>query len=72
MWSSFGTAVLAPIVGLLLIYGIFIAIGGVQLAWKAYQKGQRFAILALILNVIAIPVAFYMRFVLREQVLYGR
>jgi hypothetical protein len=71
MWMAFGTAILSPIVGLLLIYGIFIAIAGVQFAWRSHQKGQKWAILALVLNIIAIPVAFYMRFILRYQLLSG-
>jgi hypothetical protein len=71
LWSAFGTAVAAPIVGLLLIYGMFIAIAGIQFAWKAHQKGHKLAILALILNILALPVAFYMRFILRYQLLHN-
>jgi hypothetical protein len=69
MWMAFGMALAAPVVGLLLIYGIFIAIAGVGSAWRAYQKGQSWAMLALILNVIAVPIAFYMRFILRYQLM---
>ncbi len=71
MWLAFGMAVAAPLVGLLLIYGMFIAVAGVGSAWRAYKKGQKWAMLALVLNVIAIPIAFYMRFILRYQLTHN-
>jgi hypothetical protein len=69
MLFAFGIAVGAPLLAFITWYGIFGAIAGVQLAWKAYQKGQKLAILALILNVLAIFAGIYMRFFLRYQML---
>jgi hypothetical protein len=66
---AFGIAVGAPLLAFITWYGIFVAVGGVQLAWKSYQKGQKLGILALVLNVLAIGAGIYMRFVLRYQVL---
>jgi hypothetical protein len=66
---AFGIAVGAPILSLILTWGIVFAAAGVQLSWKAMKKGQKLGMLALILNVIAIPVAIYMRFGLRYQFL---
>jgi hypothetical protein len=72
MLLAFGICVGAPLLAFITWYGIFGAGAGVQLAWKAYKKGQKLAILALVLNVVAIFAGIYMRFVLRYQVFYGR
>lgn len=72
MLFAFGICIGAPLLAFITWYGIFGAVAGVQLAWKAYQKGQKLAILALVLNVLAIFVGIYMRFVLRYQVLSSR
>lgn len=68
---AFGMAVAAPLVGLFMTYGMFLAVAGIAAAWRAMQRGKKWALLALILNVFALPAAFYMRFILRDGFLYG-
>ncbi|MFI5385602.1 MAG: hypothetical protein ACHQ50_05710 [Fimbriimonadales bacterium] len=68
---SFGMALGAPLLGCITIYGVFLAAGGIAAAWRAIQKGQKLGILALILNIVAVGAAFYMRFILRYQLLSG-
>lgn len=67
LWAAFGMAVGAPLLGFISFYGIFLAIAGVGASWRAYQKGQKLGILALVLNVLAIGGAFFMRVILRHE-----
>lgn len=61
-WSSIGFAVIAPILGFISYYGIFLALAGVGTGWKAYQAGNRLGIVGIVLNVIAVPAALVARF----------
>jgi hypothetical protein len=69
LWMAFGTAVGAPLLGFVTVYGIILAVAGIAASWRAIQKGQKLGILALILNIVAVGAAFYMRFILRYQMI---
>ena len=68
-WSSIGFAIGAPLLGLITIYGIFIAIGGIRAGWSAYKKGDSLGLVGLILSILAVPAAFATRFLLRYHFL---
>ncbi len=69
LWTAFGIAIGAPLLGCISFYGMFLAAAGVAAAWRAMQKGNKLGIVALVLNVLAVGAAFYMRFIMRYQLL---
>jgi hypothetical protein len=55
---SFLLAFAAPIVAYVHIYGLAMVFGGIYCSVVAIQRGRKLAILALVLNILAVPAAF--------------
>lgn len=60
---SFIFAVAAPIVAMVHLYGVAMAIGGIYCGVLAFQRGRKLGIVGTFLNVVAIPLAIFLRFV---------
>lgn len=68
---SFGMVLLSPLLSLFCIYGFTAALIGIGAGWRAFQGGQKIALLAVILNGCALVFWAFARFVFRHWLLSG-
>jgi hypothetical protein len=66
LWLSFGMVLVSPVLSLFCIYGFTTALIGIAAAWRAVQRGQKIALIPLILNVLCLGFWGISRFVFRH------
>jgi hypothetical protein len=69
LWLAFGMVLLSPVLSLFCIFGFTTALVGISASWRAYQRGQRIALIPLVLNIGCLVFWGLARFVFRHWLL---